>query len=407
MNMNEDADFTIRPLTIDDAEEYNALLRYAFQVTEQELAETGWKDDEIKQSKFPVLVRADVLGCFNKEDDNSLVAQFAVYPLDMNIYGTKYSVGFVTSVCTYPEYTGHGIMKKLIIQSLTRMKESHKSFALLYPYSIPLYRRLGWEIISNKMTYTVKDTQIPRKLNEPGYVRRVSWDDAQFKELHTKFAEKTHGCLYRNNLAWEEYWRWDEDDTVVAIYYSKDDIPYGYMVYMISSDVMHIKEMIYLNREAQLGLWEYIYAHDSMIDEVRGNNYYSEPIAFELDDSDIKETIRPYAMGRIIDIEQFFAKYPCDPDESPATFRFNIEDELLPWNNNSFNIHFENGKCNITDSAPDYEMSMSIGTLTTLMLGYKTAEKLHGMEKISSSPDAVEKLDDILLHKIPYVSDYI
>ncbi len=407
MNMNEDADFTIRPLTIDDAEEYNALLRYAFQVTEQELAETGWKDDEIKQSKFPVLVRADVLGCFNKEDDNSLVAQFAVYPLDMNIYGTKYSVGFVTSVCTYPEYTGHGIMKKLMIQSLTRMKESHKSFALLYPYSIPLYRRLGWEIISNKMTYTVKDTQIPRKLNEPGYVRRVSWDDAQFKELHTKFAEKTHGCLYRNNLAWEEYWRWDEDDTVVAIYYSKDDIPYGYMVYMISSDVMHIKEMIYLNREAQLGLWEYIYAHDSMIDEVRGNNYYSEPIAFELDDSDIKETIRPYAMGRIIDIEQFFAKYPCDPDESPATFRFNIEDELLPWNNNSFNIHFENGKCNITDSAPDYEMSMSIGTLTTLMLGYKTAEKLHGMEKISSSPDAVEKLDDILLHKIPYVSDYI
>ena len=85
---------------------------------------------------------------------------------------------------------------------------------------------------------------------------------------------------------------------MVAIYYSRDDIPYGYMVYMISSDIMHVKEMIYLNREAQLGLWEYIHAHDSMIDEVRGNNYYSEPIAFELDDSDIKETIRPYAMGR-------------------------------------------------------------------------------------------------------------
>ena len=25
---------------------------------------------------------------------------------------------------------------------------------------------------------------------------------------------------------------------LVAIYYSKDDVPYGYMVYMISSDVM-------------------------------------------------------------------------------------------------------------------------------------------------------------------------
>lgn len=58
-------EFKIRVLTKDDAEEYNALLRYAFQVTEADLAETGWKDDEIKQSKFPVLERADVLGCFN------------------------------------------------------------------------------------------------------------------------------------------------------------------------------------------------------------------------------------------------------------------------------------------------------------------------------------------------------
>ena len=229
MSRNQN-DFSIRVLTKDDAEEYNALLRYAFQVTEAELAETGWKDDEIKQSKFPVLERADVLGCFNGDE---LVAQFAVYPLDMNIYGQKYEVGFVTSVCTYPEYTGHGIMKKLMKKSLTRMKQSSKSFALLYPYSIPLYRRLGWEIISNKMTYVVKDTQIPTKISEPGYVRRVQWNDRQFMELHARFAEKMHGCLYRNNLAWEEYWRWDEDDTSVAIYYSHDGTPQGYMVYFI------------------------------------------------------------------------------------------------------------------------------------------------------------------------------
>jgi GNAT superfamily N-acetyltransferase len=300
-------EFKIRVLTKDDAEEYNALLRYAFQVTEADLAETGWKDDEIKQSKFPVLERADVLGCFNIIDKKEeLVAQFAVYPLDMNIYGERYEVGFVTSVCTYPEYTGHGLMKKLMRKSLTRMRDSNKSFALLYPYSIPLYRGLGWEIISNKMTYVIKDRQIPTKLKEPGYVRRVQWDDEQFKKLHTHFAAKTHGCLYRNNLAWEEYFRWDEDDTMVAIYYNEDDEPCGYMVYLISSDVMHIKELIYLNREAQLGLWEYIHAHDSMIDEVRGNNYYSEPIAFELDDSDIKETIRPYAMGTSPEITRHF-----------------------------------------------------------------------------------------------------
>ena len=78
--------YQMRHLTTDDLEQYNQLLRYAFQVTEQELAETGWRDDEIKQSKFPVLERADVLGCF---DGDNLISQIAVYPLEMNIYGSN------------------------------------------------------------------------------------------------------------------------------------------------------------------------------------------------------------------------------------------------------------------------------------------------------------------------------
>lgn len=141
--------------------------------------------------------------------------------------------------------------------------------------------------------------------------------------LHSTFASVTHGCLFRNALAWEEYWRWDEDDTNVAVYYNEADKPCGYMVYLIKSDIMHIKEMIYLNREAQQGLWEYIRAHESMIDEVRGNTYFSEPIAFEMDDGDIREMIRPYCMGRIVDVEQFFENYPCDPDENRCGLHLN------------------------------------------------------------------------------------
>ena len=112
--MNFAENYSMRYLEPKDLDQYNALLRYTFQVTEDELIATGWKDEDIKQSKFPVLERADVLGCF---DGDTLVSQFAVYPLKMNIYGEVFQVGFVTSVCTYPEYTGQGIMKKLMFGS--------------------------------------------------------------------------------------------------------------------------------------------------------------------------------------------------------------------------------------------------------------------------------------------------
>ena len=402
--MNPAENYTYRYLETDDLDQYNALLRYTFQVTEDELTATGWKDDEIKQSKFPVLERADVLGCF---DGENLVSQFAVYPLKMNIYDAVYHVGFVTSVCTYPEYTGNGIMKRLMIQGLTQMHKEGKSFALLYPYSIPLYHHLGWEIISNKISYNIKDRQIPTKVSAPGYVRRVAWDNTEFHELHSHFASITHGCLFRNNLAWEEYWRWDEDDTVVAIYYDAAGKPSGYMVYLIKDDIMYVKEMIYLTREAQQGLWEYIHAHDSMIDEVRGSSYYSDPIAFELDDGDIRETIRPYIMGRIVDAEQFFPKYRCDPTAENVTIAFEIEDHFLPWNNKTVTVLFHRGECSLSAAAAKHHVKLSIATLTALMLGYKTATKLQRLGRIEGEERAVRLLDDVLLHEAPYISDYI
>lgn len=396
--------YTIRDLTTEDIDQYNALLRYAFQVTEQDITEAGWDSDEIKQSKFPVLKRADVLGCY---DGESLVSQFAVYPLKMNLYNAIYEIGFVTSVSTYPEYSGKGIMSRLMKKSLMRMRAKHQSLALLYPYSIPLYRHYGWEIISNKISYSIKDRQIPAKAKASGYVRRVGWENEQFMNLHTQFAQQTHGCLFRNFLAWEEYWRWTVDDMMVAIYYNAADKPYGYMVYLIRDDIMYIKEMIYLNRDAQKGLWEYIHAHDSMIDEVRGNTYFNELVEFDMDDGDIKETIRPYIMGRIVDVTQFLSNYNCDPLERNVCIAFDISDPVLQWNNRTFHVLFHEGKCLITNQAAHYHVSMSIATLTTLLLGYKTAMQLYRIERIYGDAVSIKRLDDVIQHESPYISDYI
>lgn len=400
----KDFPYTIRDLTTNDLEQYNDLLRYAFQVTEQDLMEYGWESEEIKQSKFPVIERADILGGY---DGDKLVSQFAVYPLKMNIYSQVYSIGFITSVSTYPEYSGKGIMSRIMKKSLIRMKEKGQSLALLYPYSIPLYRKYGWEIVSNKISYRIMDRQIPTNRTAKGQVRRVDWENEDFMNLHNQFAKQTHGCLFRNSLAWDEYWRWAEDTTLVAVYYNEQEKPTGYMVYLLKDDIMYIKEMIFLNREAQMGLWEYIHAHDSMIDEVRGSTYFNEPIAFDLDDSAIKETIRPYIMGRIVDIPAFLEQYSCDSSEKNVTIAFEIEDKLLDWNNQTFTVLFHEGKCTLTEEKADFTVGMTINSLSTLLLGYKTATQLYRMERISGTEQAIKRLDDVLLHEAPYISDYI
>ena len=153
--------FTIQELDASHLEQFNALLRYAFQVTEEELVQVGWQEDEIKQSKFPILESAHVLGCF---EGKTLAAQIAVYPMQVNVEGALLDTGFVTGVATYPEYAGIGLMSTLIRQALTDMRGRGQSISFLCPYSIPFYRHKGWEIVSDKMTFRIRDNQLPLSL---------------------------------------------------------------------------------------------------------------------------------------------------------------------------------------------------------------------------------------------------
>ena len=397
-------DLYILKLTEKHLEQYNDLLRYAFQVTEKQLLDIGWESDEIRQAKAPVLKYANVIGYF---DEDTLVSQFAVYPAKMNVHSTVVDTGFITSVTTYPEYSGLGLMSKLMKQALTEMKDSGQSVALLFPYSIPLYRKKGWEIISDKMSFSARIDQLLNTFDAPGYVRRKPFDSNDLTDLYTKFARQTHGCILRSQILWEEYWRWDVDDTIAAIYYDTNDTPLGYIVYRINNDVMFIKEMIYLNFEARNGLYQYIAAHESMIDEVKGYNYTSVPIAFSLPDSDIKETIRPYIMGRIVDFSAFIAKYKFDSSASGKSITFNIEDPLLEWNNKSFTVAIENGICHLTKDASKYTANLSIGTLTTLLMGYKRASYMAKLGMIDAETDTIKLLDRIIVNEKPYISDFI
>ncbi|MBC3888078.1 GNAT family N-acetyltransferase [Acetobacterium paludosum] len=398
-------DLELRKLASKDLTQFNDILRYAFQVTDEQLLKIGWKQDEIKRSKFPILEKAAVVGWFEGE---KLAAQIAVYPLEVNIRGNIYDMGYITGVATYPEYMGLGLMSRLMKESLETMRKQKQSISFLYPYSIPLYRHKGWEVVSDKMTYRIRDNQLPRDIDVPGRVRRVLLDSEDLIDLHDTYARQTHGCLIRSDLVWEEYWRWDVEDVTVAIYYNENNKPFGYLVYLIENDAFHVKEMVYLNEEARKGLWGYIAAHESMINEVVGNNYNNHTVSFLFGDSDMKENIRPYIMARIVDFEEFIKQYNFVNVDIDDTITFNIRDSVLDWNNQSFTLRFNKGsKPVLIDGRSENCVELNIGILTTMLLGYKRPTYLRKIERLAANDKTITLLENIIPNDKIYFSDYI
>ncbi|WML27109.1 GNAT family N-acetyltransferase [Neobacillus sp. OS1-33] len=384
--------------------QFNELLRYVFQVTKKDLQTVGWEEREIALAKLPVLEQADVLGWF---DGEKLISQIAVYPFQVNIFGRTLEMGGLTGVGTYPEYANLGLMNKLIWQALADMKERKQSICYLYPYSLPFYRKKGWEIISDKMTFEIKDYQLPKVKKVSGYVDRLNTDHPDIKTVYKLFSSKRHAAMIRTNLAWEEYWRWDLDELTAAVYYDSTHQPQGYLLYWISHDVLHIKEMVYMNEEARIGLWNFISAHFSMVSKVVGAIYTNEPLGFWLEDGDIKETIAPYFMARIVDVKQFIDQYPFRAPGVDIQLIILIDDPILEWNQGIFTLHVTaKGQGELIQSVGEPLVSVTIQTLTTMLIGYKRPSYLASIGRLTSNEQIVEILENLIERQTPYFSDY-
>lgn len=403
-DMSRRKQLKIAKVSLEHLEQYNQLLRYVFQVTDQDLQQVGWEEKEMIRAKSPTLRRADVLGWF---DGNKLISQVAVYPMKVRIFGKTYEMGGLTGVGTYPEYANQGLMHKLLYEALKNMRKLNQTISYLYPYSIPYYRRKGWEIISDKITYEIQDYQLPKNKQVSGEVERVSPESEQIKEAYERFAIQTHGALLRDELAWNEYFLWDADDLMAAIYYSEKNEPDGYVIYRIADEVFHIKDMVFVNEEARIGLWNFIGAHFSMITKVIGNTFTDEPLAFLLEDAAIKETISPYYMARIVDLEEFIAQYPFKPDTMEREWTFIMDDPLLSWNQGTFTLRIDTkGKGTIVKSMNKSSDRIDIQTMTTMLLGYKRPDYLHKIGRIFCNSDTVDMLEDAIEQQTPYFSDY-
>lgn len=405
MDIDSSQAFEIRNVEETDVDQFNELLSYVFQITEADIEESGFDSKwEMIKSKKPILEVSKVFGWFHKE---KLISQIAIYPCTVNIHGTMYQMGGVTGVGTYPEYAGHGLMQALVERALNQMRQDGQWISYLYPYNIPYYRRKGWEIMSDKLTFSIRDTQLPETVPVSGYVERQEVDHPDVFAVYDQFATVNHGALQRTPFNWEEYWRYEnEEERTAAIYYDAQQKPQGVLFYWVAEEVFHIREMFYLTQEARNGLWNFISAHFSMIYWVKGNIYKNEPLAFLLEDGQIKETIEPYYMARIVDVTQFLARYPFKSFDRP--FHFVVTDPVAKWNAGIFSLTYNeiDHRVIIGHEPIGDAVTVDIQTLTCLMMNYRRAAYLARIERLHTTQETLLTLERIIPDMEAYFGDY-
>ncbi|MGP0584387.1 GNAT family N-acetyltransferase [Paenibacillus timonensis] len=380
----------IRPLRAVEFDASLSLSEYAFQYKVKP------EDREERRKSF---IPERSWGAF---EGGELLAKLMLLPLHLYVQGRPVSMGGIAGVATWPEHRRSGLVRELLATALRRMNEQGQILSCLHPFSIPFYRKFGWEVYTDYKKYTVNIDSFPSKTLVTGNVKRGVKDIELLNGIYHSFAQRYNGMLVRDEEWWRRMVLGEEDHT--AVYYAELGQPEGYVLYQVKNKELVIDEFVFLNETARQGLWTYLANHDSMVTQVIFDRVPADDLLpFLLRDPRCKQETVPYFMARIVNAAAFVGDYSFIPPASTSPIRLGlrIEDAAAPWNEGDWLLEVSSeGKGSLTPANPanpaESGLACDIQTLTAMLLGYKRPREMFACGKLSGPGTDAETLERLI-----------
>lgn len=393
----------VKRLTQENFEEAYDLAAYAF----------NFDPDSTSKEKFRSFFdAADTFGTFHDEE---LSSQLQVLPLEIYLHGAVLSMGGIGFVSSYPETRGMGSIKKLFVEVLNDMKTKGMVLSYLDPFSYPFYRKFGYEVAFNEVRYEIAAANLPRTETYEGSVTRAKWDTAkeQLKKIYQDKYAETIGPIKRSDWSWERKVEQHKMQKI-AFYEDAANQPKGYVIYHFNTAERNqfvIDEMIYLDQEAFVGLWQFVGSHQTSFEKfvyLAGEEEYIGDMFPELT---IKKEVKPFMMARIVNIESFLLQYPFK-EKAQTTLYLRVKDEVADWNQGLWKVELRTTGRKVTKMRDEKEvkdsdiLTASIQTWTQLFMNSRTMEGLHFHQRITGSIPAAVDLANRIPNGTPQLYDH-
>lgn len=349
------------------------------------------------------------------EENGEILAKSTTLPLSVYIFGEKVPMGGVSGVVTWPEHRRGGLVKHLLLHSLEEMRKEGQILSFLYPFSIPFYRKMGWELFAEQQIITLTKEQLPAGKKGSGKVRRVENDLSLVDDVYQTWAKRYLGTLARD----ERWWNiniFKRKKGTLAVYYNEGNEAKGYMIYQVKENKMTIKELIWLDTEARDSLFAFISDHDSMLDKVEWNTMPHSGLPFILRDPKVERKLVSYFMARIVDVKEFLKIYPFNLEKGSEPLVLHVSDEFCSWNNGTYflsggkddkELKFfpakESGAC---QHPPKKGLSLSVQTLTAVLMNAQSVSTLYEEGLLLGTEEEVQHLERAVPAKQPFFYDF-
>ncbi|HHE73424.1 MAG TPA: GNAT family N-acetyltransferase [Chloroflexi bacterium] len=406
------------------ADEYTALVR----VTWYSFNSTDGKYPPITAEPWPGLEH--YWGAFL---GTTLVAGVEVFPVSILLAKIPTKCAFIHTVVSSPGTRGQGHARRLMSVVLNAYRHTHP-LSTLFPFKYGFYARMGYTAIDDHQVIVFKpeDVNLPRGDPRTHTLTEVYDNDKKIaigRIAYRSWRENLQVCLERSSPnIWKEL---SEGNLFYQVVNDESGHVDGYMIFQLAhtrdkmasfskavhaslSDadfvpgVMVIYEAVWLTSQAKRSIYKFIASHR---DQVAGVVWYlnsdAQPRQFLKNHDAIAQCVSPGIMGRILDVGTILHRLAVVAGTTSlrdgSLWIEVTENPLMEDTPIHYMVTCKSGQLTATSSRPipgGLTVSLDIGQLTSLALGYRAIDRL-GDDLAASIPARAMDLFRVLFPKRP------
>ena len=393
--------FKIRKLTENDRLAYKKLMRYAFEPTKNNYEDLKWPAEKFPMDWF--------YGAFAEE---TLVAGVGRLQFDIRMRSQDFKVFGIWLVASKPEFRNQGIIRELMIRIFKDMHENNIPISVLYPFKHSFYERLGYKQVAERCFYEFKISDILYKETDY-YMKEVERINDDIRNVYDRAILNFDYIAKRPEFLWISFYK----DNYKFICYNRT-LPVGYVIIKFNKTennwlkhpdkTILILETFWLDHLAKQTIFNFLWSHRDQRKYIAIDSPTSEIIIDLLKTPRIKSRyIRDESQIRIIDVKAVLEnlRYPLQDFK----IRFQIFDEICPWNNGFFTLTSEEKKINVTFSESlemPVDVKIDVSYLAQLLAGFRKVKDLIEFGFISVDNKKLEILQNLFPLANNYLHDF-
>ena len=334
------------------------------------------KDDVAEHEKvasqafvFPTDIRASdlvlpcekVLGAF-ADDDKTLMAELELYERSCHYDGCLLTCAAIGGVAAKPEHRGKGAVKALFD---TVFSDGRYDISILYPFSEPYYRKLGYERVGISVSATVPFAALANIKRNQAAVLYEGADPARLLAIYNRCAKAYNLCFVRDTAE-----MFPEQPYLSQSYtYIWKNNSFATFSVDRGKSTVFVKEIYFDSRESMLGIVGFLRNYETNQQKVCFGNIPADSplLRFVADLKTCEISVHNTGSARILNPERVLKAHRYPPREGEFTLQIGGDVYRVTFSAEGVNVDKNNAY------TPDAVMSLSRAS-QLLLCGFTDAD---------------------------------